>query len=102
MLNPRVLKERNNDESKQDKEDESYYDEKLGGDQKDEESNAENDGNHEMHELAEINNDTGEANNMADEETNVRKSSRVRKQRMIINDDEIGDCDDEKDPDYIR
>ena len=36
------------------------------------------------------------------EETNVRKSSRIRKQRMIINDDEIGDCDDENDPDYTR
>ena len=75
---------------------------KLEDDQKDEESNAEHDGNHEMHEIAEIDNDTGEANNMADEKTNVRKSSRARKQRMIINDDEIGDCDDEKDPDYTR
>ena len=39
-------------------------------------------------------------NEMANEEINVRKSSRIRKQRMTINNDEIGDCDDEKDPDY--
>ena len=58
--------------------------------------------NHEVHEIDETDNDTGETNNMADEKTNVRKSSRSRKQRMIINDDEIGDCDDENDPDYTR
>ena len=39
---------------------------------------------------------------MADGKTNVRKSSRARKQRMIIKDEEIGDCDDKNDPDYIR
>ena len=36
------------------------------------------------------------------EETGVRKSSRIQKRRMIITDDEIGDCDDENDPDYTR
>ena len=30
----------------------------------------------------------------------VRRSSRNRKQRMNINHDEIGDCDDKNDPDY--
>ena len=31
---------------------------------------------------------------------NVRRSSRNRKQRIDINQDEIGDCDDKNDPDY--
>ena len=30
----------------------------------------------------------------------VRRSSRHRKQRININQDEIGDCDDKNDPDY--
>ena len=54
-----------------------------------------------MQEVDEINDGTDE-NEMTNKEVNVRKSSRIRKQRMIINDDEIGDCDDEKDPDYTR
>ena len=45
-------------------------------------------------------NDGMNVNEVADEEISVRKSSRIRKQRMIINNDEIGDCDDERDPDY--
>ena len=52
--------------------------------------------------MKQLDNDTGETNNMADGKTDVRKSSRPREQRMIINDDEIGDFDDENDPDYIR
>ena len=32
--------------------------------------------------------------------TKVRKSQRTRKQRMIIQHDQIGDCDDTKDLDY--
>ena len=39
---------------------------------------------------------------MADENTDVRRSSRPPKQRMVIDDEEIGECDDENDPDYIR
>ena len=34
------------------------------------------------------------------EEVNVRKSTRIKKNRMVITEDEIGDCDDEDDPDY--
>ena len=45
-------------------------------------------------------NENTNANEMANGETNARKSSRIRKQRMTIKNDEIGDCDDEKDPDY--
>ena len=55
-----------------------------------------------MHEIGEIDNDTGETGNMADENTDVRRSSRPRKQRMVIDDEEIGECDDENDLDYIR
>ena len=40
------------------------------------------------------------ANEITNGEANARKSSRKRKQRMTIKNDEIGDCDDEKDPDY--
>ena len=32
--------------------------------------------------------------------TNVRKSQRIRKQRMVIHPDQIGDCDDTEDLDY--
>ena len=32
--------------------------------------------------------------------TNVRKSQRIRKQRMVIHPDQIGDCDDTQDLDY--
>ena len=31
---------------------------------------------------------------------NVRRSTRPRKQRININHEEIGDCDDKNDPDY--
>ena len=31
---------------------------------------------------------------------NVRKSTRTQKKRMVITEDEIGDCDNKDDPDY--
>ena len=98
MLNPRILKERSNDKDGQEKEVEEGHDKKLEEDEKEGENNTEN---HEMQEVAETNNGMDE-DETTNEEINVRKSSRIRKQRMIINDDEIGDCDDEKDPDYTR
>ena len=51
-----------------------------------------------MNELAETNNDktAGEANGSTD----VRRSSRSRKQRVEINVEDIGDCDDKDDPDF--
>ena len=30
----------------------------------------------------------------------IRKSQRIRKQRLVIHHDQIGDCDDKQDPDY--
>ena len=41
-----------------------------------------------------------DANETANGETKARRSSRKRKQRLTIETDEIGDCDDENDPDY--
>ena len=35
-----------------------------------------------------------------DEVINVRKSTRIKKKRMVITEDEIGDCDNKDDPDY--
>ena len=96
MLNPRMLRERYYDENKHNKMDASGHDEKVEDDHENEERND----NHEMHEEAKISNHEDETNK--NEETGVRKSSRIQKRRMIITDDEIGDCDDENDPDYIR
>ena len=98
MLNPRILEVRSNDKDEQEKEVKVDDDRNLERDEKEGENSVEN---HEMQEVDEINNGTDE-NEMTNKEVNVRKSSRIRKQRMIINDDEIGDCDDEKDPDYTR
>ena len=53
-----------------------------------------------MYEL--IEGDTGEVGNIADENISVRRSSRPHKQRMEIDDEAIGDCDDKNDPDYAR
>ena len=39
-------------------------------------------------------------NDKVNDNPNVRRSSRPRKQRMEINQEEIGDCDDKDDPDY--
>ena len=55
-----------------------------------------------MHEIVRIDNDTGETGNMTDKNTDMRRSSRPRKQRMEIDDEEIGDCDDKNDPDYMQ
>ena len=49
----------------------------------------------------EVNNDeNADTNETTNGETNARRSSRKRKQRLTIKNDEIGDCDDENDPDY--
>ena len=41
-----------------------------------------------------------DANEIANGETKARRSSRKRIQRVAIESEEIGDCDDENDPDY--
>ena len=93
MLNPRVLKERSNDKDEKEKEVEADVENNLKKDE-DIDKNM-------IEEADEIDNGN-EKNEMTNKEVNVRKSSRIRKQRMKINDDEIRECDDEKDPDYTR
>ena len=45
-------------------------------------------------------NDGNDTADEAKKDHNVRRSSRQRKQRIEINPDEIGDCNDNNDPDY--
>ena len=49
----------------------------------------------------EVNDDeNADTNETTNGEAKKRRSSRNRRQRVTINNDEIGDCDDENDPDY--
>ena len=45
-------------------------------------------------------NESANSNETTNGEAKARRSSRNRKQRLTIENDEIGDCDDENDPDY--
>ena len=54
----------------------------------------------EITEPIEIKNDEKNTVDEAKDIQNVRRSSRHHKQRMDINQEEIGDCDDKNDPDY--
>ena len=59
------------------------------------ENNAVENTTNEISEIIRVNtDDKGNGN------TNVRRSSRPRKQRMEINVEDIGDCDDKDDPDF--
>ena len=107
MLNPRLLKKTGNtqedDEKKQDEDeqnDRSGYDDRVEDEEKNDENNAVRDTTNEMNETIKVNIDTSNADDKVDGNTNVRRSSRPRKQRMEINEEEIGDCDDKNDPDY--
>ena len=102
MLNPRLLKKSDDQKNGENKQDEEVESGDTENDKKNEESNEENDKDLEVHEIDEVDNETGGNNSTEGDKTDVRKSSRTRKQRMIINDEEIGDCDDKNDPDYIR
>ena len=55
-----------------------------------------------MNELVEVSNDESNADDEVDDSTNVRRSSRPRKQRVDINVEDIGDCDDKDDPDFKK
>ena len=98
MLNPRLLKDKYYDEKRHNKIDAADSDEKVEDDHENKERNE----NHGIHDENETGEHKDETNRTSNEETEVRKSSRIRKRRMIITDDEIGDCDDENDPDYVR
>ena len=90
--------ERNILEKKHNQIDAANHDKKVEDDHENEERNE----NHEIREKAKTSKHKDETIKLSNEETGVRKSSRIQKRRMIITDDEIGDCDDENDPDYIR
>ena len=48
----------------------------------------------------ELGNDVDKSDKKEDISQDLRRSNRIRKQRININPDEIGECDDEKDEDY--
>ena len=54
----------------------------------------------EITEPIEMRNDENDTVDEAKNDHNVRRSSRQHKQRIEINPDEIGDCDDKNDPEY--
>ena len=72
----------------------------MEDEEKNDENNAIRGTTNEMDEIVKVNRDTSNVDDKVDDNTNVRRSSRPRKQRMEINEEEIGDCDDENDPDY--
>ena len=55
-----------------------------------------------LNEIGEVSNDENNADDEVDDSTNVRRSSRPRKQRVDINIEDIGDCDDKDDPDFKK
>ena len=55
-----------------------------------------------LNKLVEVSNDENIANDEVDGSTNVIRSSRPRKQRVDINVEDIGDCDDKDDPDFKK
>ena len=99
MLNPSILEKANtkltsdendgNDGARDDKNDEV--------DDNNEIDDARNDGTNEFNELR---NDESDEIDQTDNVQSVRRSSRKHKQRIELNPDEIGDCDNENDPDY--
>ena len=90
MLSPKIGRE--NQENKKDKK------ENLSdlGDKEDATKNKERSNDTEI--LEEIDDHVEEATE--NEGINVRRSTRTKKKRMVITEDEIGDCDDIDDPDY--
>ena len=72
----------------------------MEDEEKNDENNAIRGTTNEMDEIVKVNRDTSNVDDKVDDNTNVRRSSRPRKQRMEINEEEIGECDDKHDPDY--
>ena len=94
MLSPQIKKKIDQVNKRHAKEDLSDHDNK----EKDVNENNEESNNSEMQE--EVRTDDPVEDATENEEVNVRKSTRIKKNRMVITEDEIGDCDDEDDPDY--
>ena len=88
------MKERNYEDDKHNREDASDHVEKT----KDDHENEEKDDHPETHKEAKVSNHIGEINE--NEGLGARKSSRIKRNRMVITEEEIGDCDDINDPDY--
>ena len=104
MLNSRTSKAKESEKEKQRKENEPDDDEITEVSENTVTSDGENPGStvdDTNDGTNEVNDDeNADANETANAETKARRSSRKRKQRLTIKTDEIGDCDDENDPDY--
>ena len=109
MLNSKLLKKAGNSQKEGKDEDKQDENEKIGGTRYDdttmnETRNDENDtveeAKNEVTETIEMRNNENDTVDEVKDNHNVRRSSRHRKQRIDINQDEIGDCDDKNDPDY--
>ena len=94
MLNPKTAKEKNQENEKHNRKDASNHGKKI----EDACESRERKNNPEIHGEVKISDHVEEANES--EGNSVRKSSRIQKKRMVITEDEMGDCDDENDPDY--
>ena len=105
MLNSRTSKAKESEKEKQKKENKPNDDEVPEVDENMVTSDVEDPGSPRVDDTKdgtnEVNDDeNADANETANGETKARRSSRKRKQRLTIETDEIGDCDDENDPDY--
>ena len=105
MLNLRTSKAKESEKGRQRKENKPNDDEKseigesvVTGDAEDPGSKRVDDTDDGTNEVNDDEN--ADANEITNGETKARRSSRKRKQRLMIKNDEIGDCDDENDPDY--
>ena len=109
MLNPKLLKkagdsqEEEKDEKKLDENEKNggtRYDDTTTNETRNDENDTVEETTNEITEPIEIKNDENNTVDEAKDIPNVRRSSRHHKQRMDINQEEIGDCDDKNDPDY--
>ena len=103
MLNPRLLKKTGDDDEKKHGENEPNNSTVQNNRVEDEvrrNDNTVGDTTTKMNELVEVSNDESNADDEVDDSTNVRRLSRPCKQRVDINVEDIGDCDDKDDPDF--
>ena len=94
MLNSKIGRESNQENEKHDRKDVSDH----GNKNEDACKNGERSNDPEMQEEIRTNDHVEEATE--NEGINVRRSTRTKKMRMVITEDEIGDGDDIDDPDY--
>ena len=94
MLSPQIKRKSNQENKRHAREDLSDH----GNKEKDVTENKEGSNDSEMQEEIRTNDPVEDVTE--NEEVNVRKSTRIKKKRMVITEDEIGDCDNTDDPDY--